>query len=127
MKSNIDLTENQMFSRQQFVLRGITRYISGIEFPWCFSLMRMVREEFEAIRTGDKEERESKKLCDEAISGNYCDRCGVYLVNVPWNRTYGLCHKCHDELEKEMGTMLAYPWENETAIKPNNALFSLSW
>lgn len=127
MKSNIDLTENQMFSRQQSTWRGFASSIFGIEFPWSFSWLRMTGKEFEAIRTGDRQERESKKLCDEAVSRNYCDRCGAYLVNIPWNRTYGLCPKCQDELDKEMGTMLAYPWGKETVMKPNNALLSLSW
>lgn len=127
MKRNIDLTENQMFSRQSFAIRGTLRTIFGIEFPWNFSLERIACKEFEAIRTGDKQERESKKLCDEAVSRNYCDRCGAYLVSIPWNRTYGLCQRCHDELDIELGRMFVYPWGDETPMQPDDALLSLNW
>lgn len=127
MKSNIDLTENQIFSRQQFTMSGFARSIFGTWFHWSIPWSRMTGKEFEAIRTGDKQERESKKLCDEAVSRNYCDRCGVYLVNIPWNRTYGLCRKCSDELGKEVGAMLTYPWGEEASMEPNDALLTLNW
>lgn len=124
MKSNIDLTENQIFSRQDFFVRGIFSTIFGIEFPWTFRWLGLNSEKFEAIRTGDRQERESKKLCDEAVSRNYCDRCGAYLVNIPWNRTYGLCQQCSDDLGKELRT---YPWGEKASMRPNNELLSLNW
>lgn len=124
MKSNIDLTENQMFSRQSFNVRGIISTIFGTEYPWTFSWLGTHGKEFEAIRTGNRQERESKKLCDEAVSRNYCDRCGTYLVNIPWNRTYGLCQQCSDDLDRELRT---YPWGEKTPMSPNNGLLSLNW
>lgn len=124
MKSNIDLTENQMFSREPVQLRGIVSTIFGMALPWTFRQLRIHCREFEAIRTGDRQEREAKKLCDKEVSRNYCDRCGVYLANIPWSRTYGLCQKCSDDLEKEFRT---YPWEDKTPSRPNNELRSLNW
>lgn len=129
MKSNIDLTENQMFSRQSFSMRGIIRASFWEEFPWSITRARtrMIRKEFEAIWTGDRQERESKKLCDEEMSRNYCDRCGAYLVSIPWSRTYGLCRRCQDELDRQLGTILTYPWGEEMSMQPNSTLLSLNW
>lgn len=129
IKSNIDLTENQIFSRQSFSMRGIIRTSFGVKFPWRVSLARtiMIRKEFEAIRTGDRQERESKKLCDEEMSRNYCDRCGAYLVSIPWSRAYGLCRRCQDELDRQLGTMFTYPWGEEMSMQPNSTLLSLNW
>lgn len=126
MKSNIDLTWNQIFSRQSFAVRGIVSTIFGTEFPWTFQWLGLNSKEFEAIRTGDRQERETKKLCDEAVSRNYCDRCGAYLVNIPWNRTYGLCQQCSDDLDKELKTR-TYPWGEKASMHPNNELLSLNW
>lgn len=129
IKSNIDLTENQIFSRQSFSMRGIIRDSFGVKFPWRVPLVRtiMIRKEFEAIRTGDRQERESKKLCDEEMSRNYCDRCGTYLVSIPWSRAYGLCRRCQDELDIQLGTMFTYPWGEEMSMQPNSTLLSLNW
>lgn len=126
IKSNIDLTENQIFSRQSFSMRGIS-FVA--EFPWSISRAKtiMIRNEFEAIWTGDRQERESKKLCDKEMSRNYCDCCGVYLVSIPWSRTYGLCQRCEDELDRQLGTMLTYPWGEEIPMQPNSTLLSLNW
>lgn len=110
MKRNIDLTENQMFSQRTFFEQRVVKLASGTELPWSFPWARVEIERFEAIRTENKQERWYKKLYDEEISRNYCDRCGAYLISIPWNRTYGLCHQCHDELGRESETILTYPW-----------------
>lgn len=110
MKSNIDLTKNQIFSRQSFIIRGLDSTTFGTEFPWTFQCPGLDGKKFEAMRTGDRKEREHKKVCDEAVSRNYCDCCGTYLVNIPWNRTYGLCQRCSDDLDRGLRT---YPWSRK--------------
>ena len=60
MKSNIDLTENEMFSRP----------IHEVKDDYDLS------PEYQPVLTGNKEERELKQLFLEENSGNHCDCCG---------------------------------------------------
>lgn len=125
IKDNVDLTKNQMFSRgESFSLRRIKTSLFGAKLPWDFRPLRMPSRKFEAIRTGDREERETKELCDEEMSRDYCDCCGAYLANIPWDRTYGLCQKCSDRLDRAVKIS---PWEEKTQTDQNNEVQSLNW
>lgn len=95
MKSNIDLTSNEMFSREKV---AITKNGSDL-IP-----------KFEGIRTGDKRCRELKELCERESTGDYCDCCGSYLKTIPWDRTYGLCKKCMAHYAKEDWAKEDLPW-----------------
>ena len=67
MKSNIDLTSNEMFSRESVSLQFnfIIKHIYGL--PWDMSKVAITKNDsdlipkFEGIRTGDKRCRELKK------------------------------------------------------------------
>ena len=41
-------------------------------------------------------------MCENTVSGDYCDRCGIYLKNKPWIKCFGLCFNCDTELDKEL-------------------------
>lgn len=129
MRQNIDLTSNQMFSRyaQPATIQGFIRGIFGTKFPWDIPWSRTAGEKFEAVKTGDRYERKIKKLCDDEISKNYCDRCGAHLVTIPWNRTYGLCQKCHSELNKELGFEHVIPWILKKDSSVNRDATILNW
>lgn len=107
MKSNIDLTSNEMFSRKSVPLQFnfIMKHIYGL--PWDMSKVTIIKNDsdlipkFEGIRTGDKRYREIKELCERESTGNYRDCCGSYLKTIPWDRTYGLCRKCMAHYAKE--------------------------
>ena len=99
MKSNIDLTSNEMFSRNSFstISKSIKRSFG--KFPWNTQFCIIESDvdlgiKFEGIKTGNKNQREMKKLCEQENTGDYCDCCGAYLKSIPWDRTYGLCRKC---------------------------------
>lgn len=128
MKSNIDLTSNEMFSRRPFPTISI-REVLFDKFPWVYREMTPItceadmRPKFEGILTGNKEEIERKKLYKRMDAGNTCDRCGKSLEIIPWDRHYDLCQKCWEDLEKEYGKK--YPWEPDPEIRSNRNILSL--
>lgn len=119
IKSNIDLTSNEMFSRRSLLdLSNVGRrmfldsreiVLYKMAYPWSIG-----REEscmkHELVFTGNAEDRYYKNLSEEAISRNYCDCCGEYLVKIPWDRTYGLCRKCDEEMERQYNPKDNFPW-----------------
>lgn len=108
MKSNIDLTSNEMFSRKQFRNRAL-------------------EPRFEGILTGNREERYLKNLCEQEVTGDYCDCCGKYLKTIPWDRTYGLCKKCMDYCDKHYSDKEKFPWGKEPDMRGRRGLNPLSW
>lgn len=89
MKSNIDLTENEMFSRPARNFSFSIHRMFGDRFPWSLRFMAIHSDlDFysgrnEVIFTGDREERETKELCRQESTGNYCDCCGASLIEIP--------------------------------------------
>lgn len=132
MKSNIDLTFNEMFSREPISihLNHIKRHIG---FPWDMSKITIVESDndlfpkFEGIRTGDKEQRKIKELCENENTGDYCDCCGSYLKTIPWNRTYGLCQKCMAHYAKEYWKKEDLPWGKPQDMRGQRGLNPLFW
>lgn len=120
IKSNIDLTENEMFSRpsmNRMPSVNLFRTIGAI-FPWAVHFHEVkddydLSPEYQPVLTGNKEERELKQLFLEENSGNHCDCCGVYLLVIPWDRTYGLCRRCQHDMETNYGNKPKYPWEQQ--------------
>ena len=113
IKNNIDLTSNEMFSRQVDTFLFI-KQVLYYKFPWNYKELHRIECEtdlqpkFEGILTGNREEINSKKLYMVIDSGDVCDRCGISLKSIPWDRTYNLCKKCYKALEKEYGKK--FPW-----------------
>lgn len=110
MKSNIDLTDNQIFSRrnigdvQSLVVAGLYKSI----FPWNIApLWNRSGDEYDMdhqhkaiIATGDKEQRAEVRLLRQMDSGNYCDCCGRRINLIPWDKETGLCRKCDEYYQR---------------------------
>lgn len=138
MKSNIDLTENEMFSRQEIsdlFSALMHEYIYG-KIPWDFGKLTEVESDyalkgsipFEPIPLGSKAERDNKQSCKRALLGEYCDRCGKSLATIPWEMNkIRLCRKCMSEMEYEYGNKKIYLWGQVEGMKPNNEIISLTW
>ena len=128
IKSNIDLTSNEMFSHIQFPYISAWKILCD-KFPWNYRKMRRIesdadfRPKFEGILTGNREERRLKKDCININTGDICDRCGVSLNLIPWNRYYDLCENCWNDLEKVYGKK--YPWSYIEETNTGN--ISLNW
>lgn len=127
MKSNIDLTSNEMFSRQSphdTIYEIIRQYLYG-KFPWsCAFGKRCTSDkdlgcEFEGIKTGDKATRNSKRLCDEELSGDYCLRCGRPFTKTPWEKSDGLCRKCNEEMKMDHRIASKKPWRFNKSNVPH--------
>ena len=114
MKSNIDLTSNEMFSRKTLKL---SEEIFSHDFPWTYDLFIPIKhrgfssEQQEIIFTGNRKDRELKNLCSQEFSGDYCNHCGAFLKRMPWNTRFDLCERCNSDLEREY-TRAKYSWLN---------------
>lgn len=116
MKSNIDLTKNEMFSKPKINI-NLFKAI-GETFPWVVHFHKVKNDydllsKFQPFLTGNKKERELKQSFLKEDSGNYCDCCGEYLLVIPWDRTYGLCRRCQHYMETNYGNKQKYPWEQQ--------------
>lgn len=114
MKNNVDLTENQLFSRSNFfqdVALGVLTLamITGSKFPWDLKDFRQIKsdDEFDLdhqrkslIAVGDKKQRAEVAEFRKMDSVNYCDCCGSRMNLKPWNREIGICRKCDEYYEK---------------------------
>lgn len=94
MKSNVDLTDNNIFTYEQFVNMQSDSYFKLVnEFNNCNNITN-------TILTGNKFERFYKK-CELTfcISNNYCDRCGE---TIPWKFfNSSLCADCESEINSD--------------------------
>lgn len=118
MKTNIDLTENQLFSRgaPEAVIR-LSRIMNKGVFPWSLSNFLEARSDDELdldhqkkslIALGDKEKRAEIAEYRKMDSGNYCDCCGARMRIKPWIGEMGLCQKCNEDFMNEFREK--YPW-----------------
>ena len=112
MKSNIDLTENRIFSRSSFELWNLSiTDLLEFDFPWNVRLTEIRSDdEFDLdhqrksiIATGNKEKRAEIRHYREMDSLDYCDCCGARMNLIPWDREIGVCRKC-DEYYKSHDT-----------------------
>lgn len=119
MKSNIDLTSNEMFSKP---VRNIPR-------RKIVASDRSISDYYELIFTGNKEKRTVKELCRRENSGNYCDCCGASLIKIPWDRTWGLCKQCLADIEKRYNDKFPYkfPWGKVPEMRARRGVNPLFW
>lgn len=118
LKSNIDLTNNEMFSRRQITINFEKRQ----KIPWniaesfieVHSDKDLGYSKFEGILTGNKSQRQRRKMYMAMDSGDYCDCCGTYLKKIPWDRTYGVCRKCYKRMEDDPINKRDFPWVFKT-------------
>lgn len=135
MKSNIDLTDTEIFSRNRF--NGIDLFLPkvfGTKFPWKMDVERIDSDEElgESYRgmqyifpLGNRERRQFIRECIEMDSGEHCDCCGVSLVIIPWNRTFGLCKRCQKRMEDDViNKKHKFPWVKREEMKADrNRMF----
>lgn len=125
MKNNVDLTENQIFSRSNFfqdMSLGVLTLamIAGSKFPWDLKDFRKIKsdDEFDLghqrkslIAVGDKKQRAEVAEFRKMDSPNYCDCCGVRMNLKPWDMEIGTCRKCDDYYETQGGQKI--PWNRK--------------
>lgn len=125
MKNNVDLTENQLFSRSNFfqdIALGVLTLgiITGSKFPWDLKDFRQIKsdDEFDLdhqrkslIAVGDKKQRAEVAEFRKMDSLNYCDCCGARMNLKPWDREMGVCHKCNEYYEKQDKQKI--PWNRK--------------
>lgn len=132
IKSNIDLTANEIFSRNVHRIE-IVKSLLYDKFPWVSIIGEPITSDsdllpkYEPIHTGNREERQYKEEIDIANSGEHCDCCGAYLSTIPWDRTYGLCRKCIADMEKNYGSTQTKLWMFDKEMRPDRAKISLRW
>lgn len=108
IKSNIDLTVNEIFSRRSKNDSVISLFSKVFhEYPWDIKVVFVESEfenqKYEPIYTGNKNDRYYKTLAEQECTGDYCECCGTYLKSIPWDRTFGLCRRCIDDMERNYG------------------------
>lgn len=125
MKNNVDLTENQIFSRNNFftdMALGILTLsmLAGTKFPWDLKGFRQIKsdDEFDLyhqrkslIAVGDKKQRAEVAEFRKMDSLDYCDCCGAIMNLKPWDREIGTCHKCNEYYEKQ--DKVKFPWSRK--------------
>jgi hypothetical protein len=136
MKPNIDLTDGRDFQDRpqepRDVLFGVPyKVIPQVTLPtWATSFtVHLVPWELHRISsdddflysdnfdplfpTGNRSEIVHRKGVFIACSDKHCDRCGSVINVIPWGTKLGLCDKCRDALEREVGGNRAkeMPWE----------------
>lgn len=125
MKNNVDLTENQLFSRGNFfqdMALGVLTLgmITGSKFPWDLKDFRQIKsdDEFDLdhqrkslIAVGDKKQRAEVAEFRKMDSLNYCDCCGARMNLKPWDREIGTCRKCDEYYEKQDKQKI--PWSRK--------------
>ena len=112
MKTNVDLTESQMFSGISHNIRIGNKNISWRTMEDLYgSTLSEEYENLPLVFVGNKEDRELQKLSEEECSHNYCDRCGKELTKVIWRRSNCLCKKCNDILDKQLN-IKKIPWND---------------
>lgn len=126
MKNNVDLTENQIFSRNNFfadMALGVLTLsmLTGSKFPWSVGVFHEIKsdDEFDLdhqrkslIAVGDKKQRAEVAEFWKMDSENYCDCCGARMNLKPWDREIGICRKCDKHYEKQ--DKVKFPWNRKS-------------
>jgi hypothetical protein len=102
MKSNVDLTQDMIFSnpRARINIFSLRNLLIKKNYPWD-----MDKGTFSTITTdslvlvGNKQNRKYIKMGRKYASAELgCERCGANISQKPWNREGCLCIKCSQEL-----------------------------
>ena len=95
MKRNVDLTENRFFSSN-----------SIFQFNDAESIALITDEDLNSqidaiIAVGNRETRKAIQFYQQIFSADYCDCCGKRMNLKPWDKEFGICHKCNNDYSKE--------------------------
>lgn len=123
IKSTIDLTASEIFSRRRpFTIVDrlpITLIDKQRDFPW----IKLDDDELSEVKYFPiltKRQRKWQTIVEQ------CDCCGVILTSIPWNRHYHLCSRCDKYLEQsyiKKEKLWYYPKE----MIANEQKISLNW
>lgn len=108
MKTNVDLTENMIFSThssndfhvENILFRNITNTVSRFEDVLlgekntCISYY----SQNELITVGNALDRKNYQFIKKSVSPLFCDCCGKELKIVPWKQHTGLCPHCESKM-----------------------------
>lgn len=118
LKDNIDLTENQLFSKPAFFdgpprLENLLRIgPKGNNIPWDIPVFTKVSSDdcytVPLISLGNKEERLRDKRISKSVDSRYCDKCGKFLCEHPWTQEEYMCEDCKAILEARCNP--GFPW-----------------
>ena len=120
MKRNVDLTENGLFSNnnREVSLNNLLRILDiDNKHPWKFSDAEIIESDSDLIYKkplivcGSSSDRKKISKRYDFESGRYCDRCGADLTKKPWDKYYGLCSRCRDELDIECSKYWKYKFD----------------
>lgn len=128
MKKNVDLTENQIFSRNNLfadMALGVLQLstLARSKFPWDLKDFRKMRssDEFDLehqikslIDVGDKKQRSEVAEFRKMDSLDYCDCCGSRMNLKPWDREIGICRKCNEHYENY--DKARFPWRRKPVV-----------
>lgn len=119
MKSNIDLTENNMFSRpSNLLVFDYPDEYKHIKLQpskyWMEDKEESADPTLQCILTGDRKQRHEKVEYLNMIHHKQCTRCGCDINEIPWlqaiSEDENLCSQCDKELEKELNIDHKLPW-----------------
>ena len=107
MKTNIDLTQNRLFSREHTIEGVVSDFIRELiygKFPWSSDTKAKSSkdcdfrlngyDENELIFTGNAKERASKNRNFKIDTAEMCERCEFKFAHKPWLKSYSLCFSC---------------------------------
>lgn len=120
MKNNVDLTENQLFSRSNFfqdMALGVMTLakLTGSKFPWNLGEFRQIKSDYEMYLD---HQQNSFVPIYKIDSEKYCDCCGLRINKKPWHREFGLCSECDKRFKNEYNK----PWEEKIAEIENRRI-----
>jgi len=108
MKRNVDLTEDEVFSRNRL---GTVRFENRVphfsisKYPWYHHMgensleQQWIDKDTWGIYQGNGNNRFTKRVCYEQDFGMgiYCDCCGRKLY--PWDKQQCLCSRCQTRMD----------------------------
>lgn len=134
MKSNIDLTENEIFSRKRpsvslYSIRSLFK-TKEHHFDWDLPEMDKLNSDEddvvkEIILTGNKTGRKAKLPFTPQHMQNYCHCCGRLLSKYQWIESSELCKKCMSYYTKQYGNKV--PWRNKIYSSESTNINPLLW
>lgn len=142
MKETIDLTENRDFQESvlphTLILRDplLNLNLQLNLIPWELTLLTsdndLLNDSYSdrdqrLFPIGSRKDILHWEEVHKVDSGDYCDRCGINLSRIPWEKTFSsLCSKCNIQLEKDLGRDRELPWERllRGGLRRNNEILT---
>lgn len=122
MKTNVDLTENMIFSThsnnefhaENILFRNTSNTVSRFEDVLFGEKPTYISyySQNELITVGNASERKFFQIVKKSISPLFCDCCGKELKMVPWKQHTWLCPPCESKMIQQFRDKC--PWRTLT-------------